>query len=79
MRREGGKKTGHRVGFFGWRVSKDIDYEALVGVRGRSSNDGEQALICMFGVIEFVSLPGTSIVIPQKLTPAAPPQVVCKN
>ncbi|RMT13938.1 putative Lipoprotein [Pseudomonas savastanoi pv. phaseolicola] len=62
-----------------YKLEPGKDYEALVGVRSRSSNDGEQAIICMFGVIELVSLPGTSIVIPQKLTPAAPPQVVCKN
>ncbi len=62
-----------------YKLEPGKDYEALVGVRSRSSNDGEQALICMFGVIELVSLPGTSIVISQKLTPAAPPQVVCKT
>lgn len=54
------------------------DYEALVGVGTRPNKDGGQALICMFGVIKLLPLPGTSIVIPQKLTPVAPPQVACK-
>jgi hypothetical protein len=42
------------------------------------NKDGEQALICMLAVLELSAVPGTSIIIPQKLTPAAPPQVACK-
>lgn len=62
-----------------YKLEPGKDYEAVVGVDGRPSKDGEPALICMLAVLELTTLPGTSIVIPQKLTHAAPPQVVCKN
>ncbi|WP_434562408.1 hypothetical protein [Pseudomonas sp. Z4-20] len=55
------------------------DYEVLVGVSSRPNKDGQQPLVCMFAVFELAAFPGTSIVIPKKLTPAAPPQEVCKN
>ncbi|ROM79302.1 hypothetical protein BK654_08010 [Pseudomonas brassicacearum] len=55
------------------------DYEALAGVGSMPNNEGGQALLCILGVFELATFPGTSIVIPKKLTPAAPPQVVCKN
>ncbi|UZE19981.1 hypothetical protein LOY70_10425 [Pseudomonas sp. B21-054] len=55
------------------------DYEALAGVGSMPNNEGGQALLCILGVFELATLPGTPIVIPKKLTPAAPPQVVCKN
>jgi hypothetical protein len=61
-----------------FKLEPGKDYEALVGVGTRPKQDGGQVLICMFGVIELVPLPGTSIVIPQKLTPSQPPQVACK-
>lgn len=62
-----------------YKLESGKDYEVLVGVGSRPSSDGGQALICMLGVIELMPLAGTSIVIPQKLTPSAPPQVACKN
>ncbi|WP_260961872.1 hypothetical protein [Pseudomonas citri] len=62
-----------------YKLEPGKDYEALAGVGSRPGKDGGQTLICMLGIFELASLPGTSIVIPQKLTPAAPPQVVCKN
>lgn len=62
-----------------YKLEPGKDYEALVGVGTRPNLDGGQALICMFGVIELLPLPGTSIVIPQKLTPSEPPQVACKT
>jgi len=62
-----------------YKLEPGKDYEAVVGVDSRPSKDGEQALTCMLAVLEVTTLPGTSIVIPQKLTPAAPPQVACKN
>ena len=62
-----------------YKLEPGKDYEALAGVGSRPNNDGGQALICVLGVFELVTLPGTPIVIPKKLTPAAPPQVVCKN
>lgn len=62
-----------------YKLEPGKDYEAVVGVDGRPSKDGDPALICMLAVLELTTLPGTSIVIPQKLTHAAPPQVACKN
>ena len=62
-----------------YKLEPGKDYEVLVGVGSRPSSDGGQALTCMLGVIELMPLAGTSIVIPQMLTPSAPPQVVCKN
>ncbi|WP_210639629.1 hypothetical protein [Pseudomonas sp. Tri1] len=62
-----------------YKLEPGKDYEAVVGVDSRPGKDGEQALICMLAVLELSAVPGTSIVIPQKLTPAAPTQVVCKN
>ena len=62
-----------------YKLEPGKDYEAVVGVDGKPSRDSEPALICMLAVLELTTLPGTSIVIPQKLTPVAPPQVVCKN
>jgi hypothetical protein len=62
-----------------YKLEPGKDYEALAGVSSRPNKEGGQALMCMFGVFELVSLPGTSIVIPKHLTPAAPPQALCKN
>ncbi|MFW9268056.1 hypothetical protein ACLK1G_12795 [Pseudomonas sp. NR3] len=62
-----------------YKLEPGKDYEALVGVGTRPNKDGEQALLCVLAVLEVTTLPGTSIVIPRKLEPAAPPQVVCKN
>lgn len=62
-----------------YKLEPGKDYEALVGVGTRPNKDGGQALVCMLGVIKLLPLPGTSIVIPQKLTPAEPPQVACKT
>lgn len=62
-----------------YKLESGKDYEVLVGVGSRPSSDGGQALTCMLGVIELMPLAGTSIVIPQMLTPSAPPQVACKN
>jgi hypothetical protein len=61
-----------------YKLEPGKDYEAVVGVDSRPGKDGEQALICMLAVLELTPLPGTSMVIPQTLTPAAPPQVACK-
>ena len=62
-----------------YKLEAGKDYEALAGVSTRPNKDGGQAYICMFGLFELAAFPGTSIVIPKKLTPAAAPQVVCKN
>ncbi|VVN46987.1 hypothetical protein [Pseudomonas fluorescens] len=62
-----------------YKLESGKNYEVLVGVGSRPSSDGGQALTCMLGVIELMPLAGTSIVIPQMLTPSAPPQVACKN
>jgi len=62
-----------------YRLEAGKDYEALAGVNIGPNNDGQQGYVCMLGMIELVSFPGTSLVIPKKLTPAAPPQAVCKN
>lgn len=62
-----------------YKLEPGKDYEALVGVGSRPNGEGGQALICMLGVFELMPLPGTSIVIPRKLTDSEPPQVACKN
>ena len=62
-----------------YKLEPGKDYEVLVGVGSRPSSDGGQALTCMLGVIELMPFAGSSIVIPKKLTPSAPPQVACKN
>jgi hypothetical protein len=61
-----------------YKLEPGKDYEAVVGVDSSPNKDGDQALICMLAVLELSAVPDTSIVIPQKLTPAAPPQVPCK-
>jgi hypothetical protein len=62
-----------------YKLEPGKDYEALAGVASSPNKDGGQTLMCLLGVFELASFPGTSIVIPKKLTPAAPPQVACKN
>lgn len=62
-----------------YKLEPGKDYEAVVGVDSSLNKDGEQALICMLAVLELSAVPGTSIVVPQKLTPAAAPQMACKN
>ncbi|WP_053150770.1 hypothetical protein [Pseudomonas sp. P97.38] len=62
-----------------YKLEAGKDYEALAGVSSRLNTNGGQAFICMLGIFELVSLPGTSMVIPKKLTPVAPAQAVCKN
>lgn len=62
-----------------YKLEPGKDYEALAGVASSPNKDGGQTLMCILGVFELASFPGTSIVIPKKLTPAAPPQETCKN
>lgn len=62
-----------------YKLEPGKDYEVFAGVDMRPDKDGRQALICLLGVFELTPVPGTSIVIPSKLTSAAPAQVACKS
>lgn len=62
-----------------YKLKPGKDYEALVGVGPAPNNNGAPPVMCIFEVIELMPLPGTSVVIPLAQTPAAPPQVFCKN
>ncbi|MCV4343346.1 hypothetical protein [Pseudomonas capsici] len=62
-----------------FKLEPGKDYEALIGVGSRSDEGGNEALMCVFGVVELVSMPGTPIVIPEKVLPFVTSQASCKN
>ncbi|MEN1832853.1 hypothetical protein AAIM60_08205 [Pseudomonas lijiangensis] len=62
-----------------FKLEPGKDYEALIGVGSRTADDGSEAVMCVFGVVELVTMPGTPMVIPEKIMPVANPQVACKS
>ncbi|MBX8474171.1 hypothetical protein K5D38_05205 [Pseudomonas cichorii] len=62
-----------------FKLEPGKDYEALIGVGRRTAEDGSEAFMCIFGVVELVTMPGTPMVIPEKIMPVASPQIACKS
>ncbi|MCJ2373395.1 hypothetical protein [Pseudomonas sp. RGM 3321] len=62
-----------------FKLEPGKDYEALVGVGGAPDKNGVQSLMCIMGVIELVSLPGTEVLVPRRVMPITASQDVCKG
>lgn len=62
-----------------FKLEPGKNYEALVGVGSRSEGEGSEVLMCVFGVVELVSMPGTPLVIPERIVPVVTSKISCKN
>lgn len=62
-----------------FKLEPGKDYEILVGLSSVPSADGKAVIMCMFGVVELISVPNLPIAWPKKLGGTESPQKLCKG